>query len=213
MQVQDTDIMYKDQALKENAEALLAKANGKQMDDAFTKAAQLASKRGKSAASTSTSISGTASAGQSDARVLAIGYIALAAAVVAFIGSVGPMVAPDLYERDTTGIADALEEWSPLPQAGLAALVLALLAAVVILRGKRSPASQTGTCWLYSPTIILKYIYPHCSHKAHGATINLYEACWVPNCKVVVVLRGPGVVTGSTMVHCGGLHCGQTHTV
>jgi hypothetical protein len=148
-QAQDTDVMYKDQCLKENAQALLAKANGKQND--VTTAAQLASK-GKSAMSTSISNTRTPASGQSDARVLAIAYIALAAAVVALIGSVGPMVAPDLYEKDTTGIADALKEWSPLPQAGLAALVLALLAAVVILRGKRSTASKKGMLRLtFSP--------------------------------------------------------------
>lgn len=133
----DTEVTYKDQALKERAGALLDKAaNGtREGKELAPSAAQLASK-GTTAASKGMKGNRTAPRQQQGGRVLALTYLALAAAVVAFLGSVGPMVAPDLYEKDTTGIADALKEWSPLPQAGLAALVLALLAAALVLRGK-----------------------------------------------------------------------------
>lgn len=78
--------------------------------------------------------------GSNSSRGSALTYIALGVSVVALIGSVGPLVKPDLYEADTTGIADILEEWSPLPQAAAAALVLAMLIAVV--RGKRAGAGS-----------------------------------------------------------------------
>lgn len=139
----DTELTHKDQALKEKAEVLLTKtANGtRDGKELASSAAQLASK-GTPSLSKSMQGNRTATGQQQGGRVLAVTYLALAAAVVALAGSVGPMLVPNLYEKDTTGIADALKEWSPVPQAGLAALVLALLAAAVVLRGKGKQASS-----------------------------------------------------------------------
>lgn len=133
--------------MKEQTEALMQKANGTRQDqqaDGLTSTAGLTSKAKGAIKKGTSQLQSTTGSGRPNARALAVTYIALAAAVVALIGSVGPMVAPDLYEQDPTGIARSLEDWSPLPQAGLAALVLALLVAVVILRGKRSTGSQSG---------------------------------------------------------------------
>jgi hypothetical protein len=139
----DTELTHKDQALKERAEVLLNKtANGTRDGKELPSSAAQLSAKGTSSSSKSMKGNRTATGQQQGARVLAVTYLALAAAVVALVGSVGPMVVPDLYEKDTTGIADALKEWSPLPQAGLAALVLALLAAAVVLRGKGKQASS-----------------------------------------------------------------------
>jgi hypothetical protein len=141
---QDT-LIHRDQSVKDQAEALMQKANGTRQDhqaDALTSTAGLASKAKGAFGKATSQAQSTTGSGRPNA--LAFTYIALAAAVVALVGSVGPMVAPDLYEQDPTGVARSLEDWSPLPQAGLAALVLALLVAVVILRGKRSTGSQSG---------------------------------------------------------------------
>jgi hypothetical protein len=189
---QDT-LVHRDQSAKEQAEALVQKANGTRQDlqaDGLTSTAGLTSKaKGAFGKGTSQNQS-TAGSGQPNARALAVTYIALAAAVVALIGSVGPMVAPDLYEQDPTGLARSLEDWSPLPQAGLAALVLALLVAVVILRGKRSTGSQSGRqhgcgcraekCMTACPTMFfLDCKFPACLagdapvHKQHTPSIRI----------------------------------------
>lgn len=142
--VQESDVVFKDQALKEQADALVKKgANGTtttQQQSVSSTAAKAAS-QGKAAASKALKGKGPAATGSADGRGLALCYIGLGVSLLLLIGAVGPLVTPEFYEDDSTGIAEALEEWSPLPQAGLAALVLVLLAAIIFLR--RRAASNT----------------------------------------------------------------------
>lgn len=148
--VQESDVVFKDQALKEQAEALLKKgANGttpqQQMGQSVSTAAEKAASQGKAAASKALKCKGPAAAGSADGRGLALCYIGLGVSLLLLIGTVGPLVTPEFYENDSTGIAEALEEWSPLPQAGLAALVLALVAAIILLR-RRAASNTPGVC-------------------------------------------------------------------
>lgn len=137
-QVQDQDVLLRDQAMKEQTETLVKKANGtKQMDAVSTKAAQAAT-QGKAAASKAVKAKAPAATGRANGRSLAILYIAFAAAGLLFIGSVGPLAAPEHFGNDSTGTADALQEWSPLPQAALCALTLALLAAILVARRRNN---------------------------------------------------------------------------
>lgn len=146
--VQESDVVFKDQALKEQAESLLKKgANGttttKQHMGHVSSTAAKAASQGKAAASKAFKAKGPAATGSADGRGLALCYIGLGVSLLLLIGAVGPLVTPEFYENDSTGMAEALEDWSPLPQAGLAALVLALLAAVILLRRRARNAPVT----------------------------------------------------------------------
>jgi len=135
--VQDSDVLLRDQALKEKMDGMVdaVKSNGAkqelQVDGAAVKTqmGEIKAAASKKAA--------TKAPASNDARVLAITYVALAVAVVALVGSLGPMLKPDLYAGDRTGVSGALQSWSPLPQAGLLVLVLALLGVIFMLRKKK----------------------------------------------------------------------------
>lgn len=151
-QVLDSDVVHRDQALKGSTDDLLHKANGvkhvgvQQLDGVAKSVGPLGSKvEAVVPKNIHNKLSSAAGHAKKD-RGQALLFIALAAALVAFIGSLGPMFKPDLYDKDETGVSRVLKDWSPLPQAGLAALLLALITAVV-LQGRKGSSKQSGVCY------------------------------------------------------------------
>lgn len=136
--VADTDVILRDQTLKDKAEGLVqqTKSNGTQMVDGVASTTGQLATSAKTAAKKGVKAKPAAAVrGKSNARGLAFLYIALAAAVVALIGSLGPVVKPEAFGENET--AKKFKGWTPIPQACLFGLVLALLAAILLLRKKK----------------------------------------------------------------------------
>jgi hypothetical protein len=146
----DLDVQRRDQDIKHVAADALSKGAGAAQQAAAAQAAGVtavpsavgtAGGKATRGATKPAQLRIPSGARQSAARSSAVTLVALAAAVLALVGSAGPMLHAEAY-KDTPGLAGALHDWSPIPQVALLCVVL-LLVSVALRQRRQRPDAGT----------------------------------------------------------------------